>query len=84
MLGKNIYDPDVSLAELRKAVGMVFQRPNPLPISIYDNVVFGLRVHTRARARLPRASGTSWSSRRCRTCFCGRTSRTSSTAKATR
>src|SRR5665811_188251 len=46
ILGKNIYDPDVSLIELRKAVGMVFQRPNPMPISVYENVVFGLRVHT--------------------------------------
>ncbi len=45
ILGKNIYDPDVSLIELRKTVGMVFQRPNPLPISVYENVVFGLRVH---------------------------------------
>jgi phosphate transport system ATP-binding protein len=45
ILGKNIYDPDVSLSELRKAVGMVFQRPNPLPISIRENVLFGLRVH---------------------------------------
>lgn len=45
LLGKNIYDPDVSLVELRKAVGMVFQRPNPLPISVYENVVFGLRIH---------------------------------------
>jgi phosphate transport system ATP-binding protein len=43
--GKNIYDDDVSLIELRKAVGMVFQRPNPLPISVYENVVFGLRLH---------------------------------------
>ena len=43
--GKNIYDEDVSLIELRKAVGMVFQRPNPLPISVYENVVFGLRLH---------------------------------------
>jgi phosphate transport system ATP-binding protein len=43
---KNIYDPDVSLIELRKSVGMVFQRPNPLPISVYENVVFGLRIHT--------------------------------------
>jgi phosphate transport system ATP-binding protein len=42
---KNIYDDDVSLIELRKAVGMVFQRPNPLPISVYENVVFGLRLH---------------------------------------
>jgi phosphate transport system ATP-binding protein len=46
ILGKNIYDGDVSLSELRKSVGMVFQRPNPLPISIYENVLFGTRVHT--------------------------------------
>jgi phosphate transport system ATP-binding protein len=45
VLGQNIYDPAVSLVELRKAVGMVFQRPNPLPISVYENVVFGLRIH---------------------------------------
>ena len=38
--------PDVSLIELRKSVGMVFQRPNPLPISVYENVVFGLRIHS--------------------------------------
>jgi phosphate transport system ATP-binding protein len=44
--GQNIYAPEVSLIELRKAVGMVFQRPNPLPISIYENLVFGLRVHS--------------------------------------
>ncbi|QQS47059.1 MAG: phosphate ABC transporter ATP-binding protein [Acidobacteriota bacterium] len=54
ILGKNIYDPDVSLIELRKAVGMVFQRPNPLPISVYENVVFGLRIH-HPRAQLPKA-----------------------------
>ena len=50
LLGKNIYDPDVSLIELRKSVGMVFQRPNPLPLSIYENVVFGLRVHAEGAA----------------------------------
>ena len=49
ILGKNIHDPDVSLSELRKTVGMVFQRPNPLPISVYENVVFGLRVHSGSR-----------------------------------
>ncbi len=48
ILGKNIYDPDISLIELRKSVGMVFQRPNPLPVSIYENVVFGLRIHNPA------------------------------------
>ena len=46
ILDKNIYDQDVSLVELRKSVGMVFQRPNPLPISIYENIVFGLRIHS--------------------------------------
>ncbi len=46
ILNKNIYDPDISLIELRKMVGMVFQRPNPLPISVYENVVFGLRIHS--------------------------------------
>ncbi len=54
VLGKNIYDVDVSLSELRKSVGMVFQRPNPLPISIYENIVFGVRMHT-ARGILRRA-----------------------------
>jgi phosphate transport system ATP-binding protein len=49
ILGENIYGNGVSLVELRRAVGMVFQRPNPLPISVYENVVFGLRVHTPAR-----------------------------------
>ncbi len=46
VLGESIYAPDVSLVELRKSVGMVFQRPNPLPISVYENVVLGLRLHT--------------------------------------
>lgn len=47
--GKNIYQSDVSLIELRKSVGMVFQRPNPLPISIYNNVLFGHRLHVEPR-----------------------------------
>jgi phosphate transport system ATP-binding protein len=38
------------LIELRKSVGMVFQRPNPLPISIYENVIFGLRIHSERSA----------------------------------
>jgi len=54
VLGQNIYDPAVSLVELRKAVGMVFQRPNPLPISVYENVVFGLRIHA-SRSELGRS-----------------------------
>ena len=45
ILDKNILDPDVSTRQLRKSVGMVFQRPNHLPISIYDNVLFGSNIH---------------------------------------
>jgi phosphate transport system ATP-binding protein len=54
VLSKNIYDADVSLTQLRRSVGMVFQRPNPLPISIYENVVFGSRIHA-PRSQLRRA-----------------------------
>jgi phosphate transport system ATP-binding protein len=43
--GHDIYDKNTDLLALRKNVGMVFQRPNPFPLSIYDNVVYGLRVH---------------------------------------
>lgn len=42
--GHNIYATDVDVCDLRKKVGMVFQRPNPFPLSVYDNVSFGLRV----------------------------------------
>ena len=42
--GKDIYGPGIDVCELRKNVGMVFQRPNPFPLSIRDNVTFGLRV----------------------------------------
>lgn len=42
--GENIYDADVDLAALRKKVGMVFQKPNPFPKSIFDNIAYGLRV----------------------------------------
>jgi phosphate transport system ATP-binding protein len=46
IFNQNIYRDDVSLNELRKHVGMVFQRPNPLPISVYENIVFGMRLHS--------------------------------------
>ncbi|RLA49042.1 MAG: phosphate ABC transporter ATP-binding protein [Gammaproteobacteria bacterium] len=49
VLGKNIYDEDVELVQVRKQIGMVFQRPNPLPISIRDNVLFGYNIHTQGR-----------------------------------
>jgi phosphate transport system ATP-binding protein len=47
--GKNVYDDDVDVVELRQQVGMVFQRPNPFPQSVYDNVAFGPRVLGMAR-----------------------------------
>jgi len=53
ILSKNIYDEDVSLIELRKRVGMVFQRPNPMPISVYENIVFGLRLHDQTGMKKP-------------------------------
>ena len=43
--GKNIFDKNVDVNELRKEVGMVFQKPNPFPMSIYDNIAYGPRTH---------------------------------------
>ncbi|GAB6273307.1 MAG: phosphate ABC transporter ATP-binding protein PstB [Peptococcaceae bacterium] len=43
--GENIYEPEVDVVNLRKRVGMVFQRPNPFPMSVYDNVAYGPRIH---------------------------------------
>lgn len=43
--GRNIYDKDVNVNELRRDVGMVFQKPNPFPMSIYDNIAYGPRTH---------------------------------------
>ncbi|WP_292377978.1 phosphate ABC transporter ATP-binding protein PstB [Methanosarcina sp. UBA289] len=42
---KDIYGPDVDVVDLRKKVGMVFQKPNPFPMSIFDNVAYGPRIH---------------------------------------
>jgi phosphate transport system ATP-binding protein len=43
--GKDIYGPGVDVVALRKQIGMVFQKPNPFPMSIYDNVAYGPRIH---------------------------------------
>jgi phosphate transport system ATP-binding protein len=43
--GKNIYDPDVDPVEIRRMIGMVFQKPNPFPKTIYDNIAWGARVN---------------------------------------
>ena len=43
--GENIYDPDIDVVDLRKRVGMVFQKSNPFPKTIFENVAFGPRIH---------------------------------------
>lgn len=43
--GEDIYQPNVDVVGLRKNVGMVFQRPNPFPMSVYDNIAYGPRIH---------------------------------------
>ncbi|UTZ26156.1 phosphate ABC transporter ATP-binding protein [Vibrio campbellii] len=50
--GKNVYNPSVDVATLRRRVGMVFQRPNPFPKSIYENVVYGLRLQGVKNSRM--------------------------------
>lgn len=47
VLDHNIYDPGVELVQVRKQIGMVFQRPNPLPLSIRDNILFGHNIHNK-------------------------------------
>jgi len=55
VMGHDIYAPEVDLIQVRKQVGMVFQRPNPLPLSIRDNVLFGLGLHTPRAEALSRS-----------------------------
>jgi phosphate transport system ATP-binding protein len=50
--GEDVYAPGVDLLRLRQKVGMVFQRPNPFPLSVFDNVVYGPRVHGVRDARV--------------------------------
>ena len=66
--GKNILDADVDPIELRHRVGMVFQKPTPFPMSIYDNIAFGVSMHERLAA----AQWTSASSGRCAKARCGK------------
>ncbi|PWM15006.1 MAG: phosphate ABC transporter ATP-binding protein [Clostridia bacterium] len=51
--GRNIYGPGVDVNDLRREIGMVFQKPNPFPMSVYDNVAYGPRTHgIRSKAKL--------------------------------
>jgi len=47
--GEDIYGPEIDVVVLRRRVGMVFQRPNPFPMSVFDNIAFGPRIHNLAR-----------------------------------
>jgi phosphate transport system ATP-binding protein len=49
--GRDIHDPDLDVVELRGRVGMVFQKPNPFPKSIFDNVAYGPRIHGLAKSK---------------------------------
>ena len=51
ILDHDIFAPNVELVQLRKQVGMVFQRPNPLPLSIRDNILFGHRIHNESKSK---------------------------------
>ena len=51
--GRNIYAPDVDVTWIRRQIGMVFQKPNPFPMSIYDNIAYGPRTHgIKSKAKL--------------------------------
>lgn len=50
--GKDIYSKDVDVVELRKRVGMVFQKPNPFPMSIHDNIAYGPKIHGIAKKEI--------------------------------
>ncbi|MEW6402289.1 MAG: phosphate ABC transporter ATP-binding protein [Chloroflexota bacterium] len=49
--GENIYDKEIDVTEVRKVVGLLAQRPSPLPMSIYDNVVYGMHIHKMKKNR---------------------------------
>jgi phosphate transport system ATP-binding protein len=55
VLGQDILAPEVELVQVRKQVGMVFQRPNPLPLSIRENVIFGYKIHEPDARKMKRA-----------------------------
>ena len=76
--GKNIYDPDVDPVEVRRRVGMVFQKPNPFPKSIYENIAWGARINGY------KGNMDSLVENRCAARRCGTRSRTSSSRAATR
>ena len=59
--GHEIYDPSVDVVALRAQVGMVFQKPNPFPKSIFENVAYGLRIHKMTKSKSEMADRVEWS-----------------------
>ncbi|WP_338023247.1 phosphate ABC transporter ATP-binding protein PstB [Aliiroseovarius subalbicans] len=59
--GHEIYDPDVDVVALRAQVGMVFQKPNPFPKSIFENVAYGLKIHKMTSSKTELADRVEWS-----------------------
>ncbi|MBC6441778.1 MAG: phosphate ABC transporter ATP-binding protein [Rhodobacteraceae bacterium] len=59
--GQNIYAPDVDVVALRREVGMVFQKPNPFPKSVYDNVAYGPKIHGLAQSKADLDGLVQWS-----------------------
>jgi phosphate transport system ATP-binding protein len=53
--GLDVYAPEVEIIQVRKQIGMVFQRPNPLPLSVRDNILFGARLHGEPEPKLSRS-----------------------------
>src|SRR5262249_1625353 len=49
---KNIYDSDISVTQIRKRIGMVFQKANPFPKTIYENIAYGLRINNFERSKI--------------------------------
>ena len=61
--GQEVYDPAVDVVALRAQVGMVFQKPNPFPKSIFENVAYGLKIHGLASSKTEMADRVEWSLR---------------------
>ena len=70
--GRNLYEPDMDVTEIRKRIGLLAQRPFPLPMSIFDNVAYGPRLHGSSNA----PSWRLWSRKNCAQQDCGTRSRT--------
>ena len=76
--GENILTPELDLNLLRSRIGMVFQKPTPFPMTIYENIAFGVRLYE----KLPKSSSTTAWKGRCTAPPCGKRRRASSAPTA--